>query len=98
MAKHNSFTVATNVKVYFCDPQSPWQRGTNKNTNVLLRQYFPKRSDLYGYTQAELDQVSDRGRNNVAIVLEILVVLLEATQGASEIARDTRLFGDDQRL
>ena len=60
MAKHKSFTVATNVKVYFCDPQSPWQRGSNENTNGLLRQYFPKRTDLSGYSQSELDKVALR--------------------------------------
>jgi IS30 family transposase len=60
MAQHKSFTVATNVNVYFCDPQSPWQRGSNENTNGLLRQYFPKRTDLSGYTQAELDKVALR--------------------------------------
>jgi IS30 family transposase len=60
MAKHKSFTVTTNVKVYFCDPQSPWQRGSNENTNGLLRQYFPKRTDLSGYSQAELDEVALR--------------------------------------
>jgi len=60
MANHKSFTVATNVKVYFCDPQSPWQRGSNENTNGLLRQYFPKRTDLSGYSQSELDKVALR--------------------------------------
>jgi len=60
MAKHKSFTVATNVKVYFCDPQSPWQRGSNENTNGLLRQYFPKRTDLSGFSQSELDKVALR--------------------------------------
>jgi IS30 family transposase len=60
MAQHKSFTVATDVKVYFCDPQSPWQRGTNENTNGLLRQYFPKGTDLAGYSQAELDKVALR--------------------------------------
>jgi IS30 family transposase len=60
MAQHKSFTVATNVQVYFCDPQSPWQRGSNENTNGLLRQYFPKRTDLSGYSQAELDKVALR--------------------------------------
>ena len=58
MAKHKNFTVATNVKVYFCDPQSPWQRGSNENTNGLLRQYFSRRTDLSGYTQSDLDKVA----------------------------------------
>jgi IS30 family transposase len=60
MAKHKSFTVATDVKVYFCDPQSPWQRGSNENTNGLLRQYFSKKTDLSDYTQSDLDKVALR--------------------------------------
>jgi len=60
MAKHKDFTVATDVKVYFCDPQSPWQRGTNENTNLLLRQYFPRGTDLSIHSQAQLDQVALR--------------------------------------
>ena len=60
MAQHNSFTVATDMKVYFCDPQSPWQRGSNENTNGLLRQYLPKKADLSTFTQAELDEIALR--------------------------------------
>jgi IS30 family transposase len=60
MAQHKSFTVDTDVTVYFCDPQSPWQRGSNENTNGLLRQYFPKRTDLSVFSQDELDEVALR--------------------------------------
>jgi IS30 family transposase len=60
MAKHPQFTVATDVKVYFCDPQSPWQRGSNENTNGLLRQYFPKGTDLSHHSQAALNRVALR--------------------------------------
>ena len=60
MAAHKAFTVATNVKVYFCDPRSPWQRGSNENTNGLLRQYFPKGRDLSLYSQAYLNKIALR--------------------------------------
>jgi IS30 family transposase len=59
MAEHARFTVDSNVQVYFCDPSRPWQRGTNENTNGLLRQYFPKGDDLARYRQADLDRVAD---------------------------------------
>ena len=58
MAAHKDFTIATDVKVYFCDPHSPWQRGSNENTNGLLRQYFPKGSDLSDVSQNELNRVA----------------------------------------
>ena len=60
MAAHKRFTLATDVKVYFCDPRSPWQRGSNENTNGLLRQYFPKGKDLSIYPQAHLDMIAKR--------------------------------------
>ncbi len=58
LADHKRFTVATDIDVYFCDPHSPWQRGSNENTNRLLRQYFPKGIDLSGYSQAQLNKVA----------------------------------------
>ncbi|MGR8949488.1 MAG: IS30 family transposase [Gammaproteobacteria bacterium] len=63
LAKHTEFRLATNVPVYFCDPQSPWQRGTNENTNSLIRQYFPKKTCLAQHAQQALDEVSHQLNN-----------------------------------
>src|ERR1043166_1020513 len=60
MADHKNFTIATNVQVYFCDPRSPWQRGSNENTNGLLRQYFPRGTDLSHFSQSDLNRVALR--------------------------------------
>jgi IS30 family transposase len=58
LADHKRFTLETNIDVYFCDPHSPWQRGSNEKTNRLLRQYFPKGTDLSPFSQAQLNKVA----------------------------------------
>lgn len=58
LAFHKQLSLDANIKIYFCDPQSPWQRGTNENTNGLLRQYFPRKTDLSGFTQKDLDNIA----------------------------------------
>jgi IS30 family transposase len=72
MAKHKSFTVDTGVQVYFCDPKSPWQRGTNENTNGLLRQYLPHGTNMRHFTQEQLDEIAARLNGRPRKTLEFM--------------------------
>jgi len=60
MSRHKAFSLATNVQIYFCDPRSPWQRGSNENTNGLLRQYFPRGTNFSNISQAQLNAIAQR--------------------------------------
>jgi len=92
MAQHERFTVDTGVAVYFCDPGSPWQRGTNENTNGLLRQYFPKGRSVARISQAELDlvaaQMNERPRETLGwrTPAEALSQLLKESRSAGGAA------------
>lgn len=86
MAAHKQFTVATDVKVYFCDPRSPWQRGSNENTNGLLRQYFPKGQDLSGHSQSQLNAIAARlnGRPRQTLEWRSPAEALQATVASTD--------------
>ena len=60
MAQHERLAASTGMRIFFADPHSPWQRGSNENTNGLLRQYWPKGADLHGLTQADCDRIAQR--------------------------------------
>jgi IS30 family transposase len=89
MSRHLDLAVQTGVKVYFCDPHSPWQRGTCENTNGLIRQYLPKGTDLSVFSQAELDGIADslntrpRATHNWHTPLEVFARTLAGSQNPS---------------
>ncbi|MDB4973862.1 MAG: Integrase catalytic region [Myxococcaceae bacterium] len=95
LAQHKRFTVATDVQVYFCDPKSPWQRGTNENTNRLLRQYFPDGTSMAQYSQADLNQFARRLNLRPRKTLGFVSPADEGLHWAS--LSHTVLFGSEDR-
>ncbi|MCC6318276.1 MAG: IS30 family transposase [Gemmatimonadaceae bacterium] len=100
MAHHRRFTVSTDVAVYFGDPQGPWQRGTNENTNGLLRQYLPKDTDLAAVTQAQLNAIARhlnaRPRKTLSFMTpaeKLLKLLLRAVEPAATCSANARSCG-----
>ena len=89
MAHHVQLTANTGVAVYFCDPHSPWQRGTNENTNGLVRQYLPKGTDLSGYSQEQLDAIADEMNGRPRKTLDWATPLEVYSQWLSRLDQDS---------
>ena len=98
MAKHQEITMATGMPIYFCDPHSPWQRGSNENTNGLLRQYFPESTDLSLHGPGILDNVAaelnarPRKRHGCRTPAEVLTEILSNQSNQTSVATNTRLL------